>query len=78
MEKWGKRIEDKGQESLQVMLARIDERTENMNDKLVAHMVSFESHKVDDDKNFKGLYKWVFIGVGIVCTLQFVVLATKH
>jgi hypothetical protein len=69
---WGRRVDDKGQESPQVMLARIDERTKNMNDKLVAHMVSFETHKVDDEGNFKSVNRLVYIGVGIVVTLQFV------
>ena len=72
MEGWGRRMEDKGQDSPQTMLARIDERTKNMNEKLIAHMVSFEVHKVDDDKNFRGLYRTVYIGVGIVLALQFV------
>ena len=67
-----RRSEDKGIESPEAVLARIDERTQNINEKLVAHMVSFEVHKVDDDKNFRGLYKTVYIGVGIVLALQFV------
>ena len=53
-------------------LTRIDERTKNINEKLVAHMVSFETHKIDDESNFKSVNKWIFIGVGIVGTLQFV------
>ncbi len=65
-------MEDRGQESPQVILARIDERTKNMNEKLVAHMSSFETHKIDDDNNFKSIYRWVFIGVGIIGTLQFI------
>jgi hypothetical protein len=72
-----KRATDKGQEPPEVLLARIDERTENINEKLVAHMVSFETHKVDDDNNFKGLYKTVYMGVGIVLAIQFVILVFK-
>jgi len=72
MNEWGRRMEDKGQDSPQVMLARIDERTKNMNDKLVAHMVSFETHKVDDEKNFSRVNWFIAIGVGIIGTLQFI------
>ena len=61
-----------GTESNEIILARIDERVRNINDKLVAHMVSFETHKVDDEGNFRSVNRWVWIGIGIVSTLQVV------
>lgn len=36
-----------------------------------------EVHKKDDDKNFQGLYKLVWIGVGILGAVQFIVFAVK-
>lgn len=47
-----KQLDGNGQENPLVTLARIDERTKNMNEKLTAHMVSFEAHKIDDEKKF--------------------------
>lgn len=73
-----KRSSDKGLESPEVLLARIDERTENMDTKIDKQVNDFDQHKREDDKNFAGLYKWIFIGVGIIGTLQFVVIVTKH
>lgn len=73
-----RRSEDNGGENPEIILTRIDERVRNMNEKLTLHMVSFEEHRKEDDKNFAGLYKWVFIGVGVVGALQFVVMAVKH
>lgn len=70
--------QDQGRESPEIILARIDERVKNMNDKLLLHIVSFEEHKKDDDKNFGGLYKTVYTGVGIVVAIQFVLLLTHH
>ena len=72
-----RRADDSQGDSPEVLLARIDERTKNMNDKLVAHMVSFETHKIDDEKNFQNINKWIFIGVGIIGTIQVLILA-KH
>jgi len=67
-----RRASDKGIESNDVILARIDERVKNISDKLVSHMVSFETHKVDDEGNFKSVNRLVWIGVGIISTLQVV------
>lgn len=72
-----RRAEDNGGESPKVILARIDERVKNMNEKLVVHMVSFETHKIDDEANFKSVNRWIFIGVGIIGTIQVLILA-KH
>ena len=60
-----------GTESNEIILARIDERVRNINDKLVAHMVSFETHKVDDEGNFRSVNRLVWIGVGIISAIQF-------
>lgn len=73
-----KRAQDKGTETPEILLARIDERTENMEEKINNHIDNFTKHEEKDDRNFAGLYKWVFIGVGIIGCLQFVILATKH
>jgi hypothetical protein len=75
---WGRRMEDKGQESPQVILARIDERVKTINEKLTVHIVSFEEHRKDDEKNFGGLYKTVYTGVGIALAIEFVVSIFKH
>ncbi len=72
-----RRSEDNGRESPEAILARIEERVNNISDKMTLHMVSFEEHRKEDDKNFAGIYKWVFIGVGIIGTLQFI-LSFKH
>ena len=72
-----RRAEDNGMESPEVILARIDERTENMEGNFNKHVENFDKHVEKDEKNFAGLYKWVFIGVGIISTLQFFILA-KH
>ena len=61
-----------GTESNEIILARIDERVRNINEKLVAHILSFETHKVDDEGNFRSVNRWVWIGIGIVSTLQVV------
>ena len=74
---FGRRAEDKGMESPMIMLARIDERVKNIGEKLTVHMVSFEEHKIDDSEKFDSVNKWVWIGVGIVGTLQVLVLC-KH
>jgi len=72
-----RRLQDEGKEEPEVILARVDERVKNMNEKVTLHMVSFEEHKKEDDKNFAGLYRLVWIGVGILGTFQFIILAIK-
>ena len=59
-------------ESNETLLARIDERVKNISDKMTIHMVSFEEHKIDDNKKFDGLNQKVWIGVGIIGTIQFI------
>lgn len=73
-----KRAEDNGSESPDVILGRIDERVKNMNEKLTFHMVSFEEHKKEDDKNFNGLYKIAWGGAGIFGFVSFLILIFKH
>lgn len=80
-----KRISDDGGENLAVVLARIDERVKFLKDeisslgaKMTVHMVSFEEHKIDDNKNFKNVNWWIAIGVGIVGTLQTITIIIKH
>lgn len=68
-----RRAEDSGNESPDVILARIDERTKNMKEKLDTHVRNFEDHVEKDDKNFAGLYKWMWIGIGIIGTIQFLI-----
>lgn len=73
-----RRAEENGEEGPEVILARIDERVKNMNEKLIFHMVSFEEHKKEDDKNFSGLYKFAYIGVGAVGLLEILISVFKH
>jgi hypothetical protein len=73
-----RRSEDNGGESPETILARIDERLKNMNEKLLVHIVSFEEHRKEDEKNFAGIYKLVWIGCGILGAVQFIILAVKH
>lgn len=73
-----KRAEDNGEENPEIILARIDERVKNMNEKLTVHIVSFEEHRKEDDKNFGGIYKLVWIGVGVIGAVQFLILALKR
>lgn len=72
-----RRSEDHGEEAPEAILARIDERTKNMGEKITAHMISFEEHRKEDDRNFAGIYKLVWIGVGVIGCIQFFILA-KH
>jgi hypothetical protein len=67
-----RRAEDRGEESPETVLARIDERVKNISEKLTVHMVSFEVHKVDDDKNFSRITWLLGIGAGIMGTVQFI------
>lgn len=73
-----RRAEDSGNESPDVILARIDERTKYMKEDLEKHVNNFNDHKSEDTKNFAGLYKWVWIGTGIIGSIQFLILAIKH
>lgn len=68
---WGKREEDNGQESLYVILARIDERTKNTDDKLDKHITKFDNHVVDDSKNFSNLNRFMWIGLGALAVIKF-------
>lgn len=72
-----RRAEDSGSELPEVILARIDERVKNINEKFEDHSKDFNEHKKDDLKNFAGLYKWLWIGTGAISCLQFLILA-KH
>lgn len=72
------KAEENGDESPQVVLARIDERVKNINEKITLHMVSFEEHKKEDDKNFGGLYKLVWAGGGIFGFVSFLIMVFKH
>lgn len=73
-----RRSEDDGGEAPETILARIDERVKNINEKLTLHMTSFEIHKKDDDKNFGGLYKLVYAGGGIFGFVSFLIMVFKH
>lgn len=73
-----RRSEDNGSESPDTILARIDERVKNMNDKLTTHMIDFTVHKKEDDNNFKGLYKIAWGGGGIFAFVSFLILLFKH
>ena len=65
------------EESQGIVLARIDERVKSINEKMTFHMASFEEHKIDDSEKFDSVNKWVWIGVGIVGTLQVLVLCKR-
>lgn len=69
--------EDSGGESPQVILARIDERVKNLNDKFLIFYVDFQEHKKEDAKNFNGLYKLVWAGGGIFAFITFVITIVK-
>lgn len=65
-----RRSEDNGGESPDIILARIDERVKAMDTKLDGHMTKFDLHTEDDKKNFGGLYKIAYIGVGILVVIK--------
>lgn len=65
-----RRAEDKGSESPEIILARIDERVKAMDSKLDTHISKFDIHTEEDKTNFSGLYKIAYIGVGIVVILK--------
>lgn len=48
-----RRSEDNGGESPEVILARIDERVKNMNQKLDSHVDTFKTHVEEDKGSFK-------------------------
>lgn len=73
-----RRSEDSGSENPEIILARIDERVKNINEKFTVHMVSFEEHRKEDEKNFSGIYKLVWAGGGIFGFVSFLVLVFKH
>lgn len=73
-----KRQEDSGGESPETILARIDERVKNLNDKFLLYYVDFQEHKKEDTKNFGGLYKLVWAGGGIFGFVSFLILVFKH
>ena len=70
--------EENGKEGPEVILARIDERVKNLNDKVIVFYTDFQEHKKDDDKNFNGLYKLVWAGGGIFGFVSFLILVFKH
>ncbi len=75
MEQYRRRAEDQGKDSLQTVMARVEERVNNIDSKLDTHIDNFNIHTDKDEKNFAGLYKWGWIGIGILSTLQFLL---KH
>ena len=60
------------EESQQTIIARIDERTKNINDKLTIHMMSFEEHKKDDNDKFDFINKTIWMVSGGACVVMFV------
>jgi len=67
-----RRAEDKGEESPDVILARIDERVYNFTKKLDEHLIVFKEHVIEDKKNFDFLNKMVYIGFGAVGVLEII------
>lgn len=72
------RSEDNGYESPEVVLARIDERTKNMKEKMDIHVENFDKHVEKDEKSFAGLYRLVWAGSGIFGFVSFLILVFKH
>lgn len=72
-----RRAEDKGIESPEVILARIDERTANTDKNFEKHVTNFDKHVEKDEKNFAGLYKLVWAGGGIFGFVSFLIMVFK-
>lgn len=73
-----RRSEDSGGESPETILARIDERQKNMNDKILLFYTDFQEHKQEDDRNFKIINRLIYAGGGIFGFLSFLILMFKH
>lgn len=65
-----RRKTDSGTETTEMVLARIDERTKNLDFKINTHITHFDLHVEDDKKNFAGLYKIAYVGIGIMVVIK--------
>lgn len=72
-ENWGRRAEDRGKESLLVIMTRVDERLKNHVDKVDEHVRKFDKHVDEDAKNFSFLNKAIWMGIGGLAVFQIVV-----
>lgn len=68
----GKRAEDKGQDSPLVILARIDERTRNTDDKIDRHISKFEDHAKENSKDFGNLNRWMWMCMGALVLMKLI------
>lgn len=73
-----RRSEDTGKESPEIILARIDERTKNMQDQFDKHSDNFNKHVEKDENNFNGLYRLAWAGGGIFSFVTFMIMIFKH
>ena len=72
-------IEDeKDGELCSAILARIDERLKNMNDKLRTHLSDSHDYFIKNDLDVRGLYKTQYIGYGIILAINFIILLIKR
>lgn len=65
-------------ESSYTILARMEERQKGLIEKVEKHLLHYETHCIQNDRDIHGLYKTAYIGTGIILTLQFVILFIKH
>jgi hypothetical protein len=77
-----RRAEDGGNESPDVVLARIDERVKSGVDKVSGLVNEFQKHVKDDEEAFKAIRDqagkhamYIYMGMGILTALQFLL---KH
>lgn len=73
-----RRAEDNNSESAQTILARIDERLKNLNKNFNDHLINYEAYTKANDANIRGIYKTLYIGIGGLGMLQFIIMMFKH
>lgn len=78
MDQFRRRAEDRGEESAQIILGRIDERLQNLTHKLDSHLEKYDDHVSQNDRDIRGLYKNQYIGYGIIISFNFIILFFKH
>lgn len=72
-----RRAQDGGDESSDVVLARIDERLKSMNEKFGSHIENFNKHIDEDETSFKTLRDqigkhavYIYMGLGGVAVIS--------
>ena len=70
---WDKRADDHGKESLETILARIDERVNNLITLSVGFRQEFDDHKKDNDIKFNTISKNMWMGIGALTTITLII-----